>query len=658
LIFLPPASLPLAQADVTDSLRRDGEVARLRRQLEDQARQHADEMAALQAQVQTAVRAKQEFLANVGHEVRTPMNAIIGLAHLAGRGATAEQAAQLGKLTEAARQLLGVLNDVLEFSRLAGGVVALSLREANLRASVRQVCQAMAARAADKGLELCEQVDPAVPETLLLDDLRLRQVLVQLIGNAVKFTTKGRVSLNVHCRAKDAHGARVRFEVADTGNGLDPAALSALTQPFAQGDGTATRFHGGLGLGLATCQQLLRLMGSELAVESVLGQGSRFHFELQLRVAQCAGSQASAASVSPAAATPVPLHHGQNVLVAEDNPLNFDVVKQLLQAVGLGTIHAVNGREAVEMLQARPDIALVLMDLHMPECDGLAAARAIRSLGAYGAMPIIGWSAEDMAREGGVGLAACYAAGMNAVLAKPVAPDDLYRELRRWLPTMPSLWPNSAPPQLGAVASDGAFEKESPWRRVAGLRADLGLRSVRGDQRVFARLLERFHQVHAGDVAKLRQHLALGEWRSVYELAHALKGTAGSIGALPLAAAAADLPAKGDTPHGPAAAMRLADELERLLEGLGAALAQWQREPSTPSSTVNLSAAQVRLQLVQAVRQRDMLAQRFVREHAQAVMAAMGPQCDALIKALDAFDYNAALAILGDGSPVRGAERL
>jgi len=384
------------------------------------------ELARRAEQAEAATRAKSAFLANMSHEIRTPMNAIIGLTHLMARDATEpQQRTRLAKVDDAAQHLLQVLNDILDLSKIEAGkmsveTVAFSLDELLVRAF-----EIVGPRAREKGVELVLDTDHA-PARLTGDPTRLSQALLNLLSNAVKFTARGWVRLAVQVLERDAAQVHLRFEVRDTGEGIEPAAQAQLFRAFEQADSSMTRRHGGTGLGLALTQHLAQLMGGEVGVHSTPGEGSTFWFTARFGVA--AAVDATAPGVpGDAEALLRTRHAGARVLLAEDNPINQEVTSELLRAAGLVVETVDNGRQAVERVFAEP-FDLVLMDMQMPVLDGTAATREIRAAGRT-ALPVIAMTANAFGED----RAECLAAGMNDHVGKPVDPDVLYATLVRWL---------------------------------------------------------------------------------------------------------------------------------------------------------------------------------------------------------------------------------
>ena len=380
-----------------------------------------DDLARSRDQAESATRAKSAFLANMSHEIRTPLNAILGLTHLVRRTTPpGDSGDRLAKVSEAARHLLGLIDGVLDASRIESGQLALDDAEFRLDAILAQAVARVAPAARAKGLALILDADPVV-QPLRGDATRLHQALANLLDNAVKFTQRGTVTLRVRHAARDAGAVGLRFEVRDTGAGVPPQDLRKLFHAFEQADSSATRRHGGVGLGLVITRHLARMMGGDAGAESRWGEGSTFWFSVVLRDAVAAEGAAQEAALRTR-------HRGARVLVAEDNLINQEVAQALIEQAGLAVDVACNGRVAVALAEAGA-YDLVLMDLQMPELDGLAATRRLRARPSLDRMPIIAMTAnaypEDRER--------CMEAGMNDFLTKPVEPARLYGALRHWL---------------------------------------------------------------------------------------------------------------------------------------------------------------------------------------------------------------------------------
>lgn len=378
-----------------------------------------------------AARAKSIFLANMSHEVRTPLNAILGMTELA--LATHDRSAQeehLRVVREAANSLLGMVDDLLDVARLEAGHAALESARFDLRAAVAEAAEPFVGRAGGKGLRFSIAVDPAVPDRVTGDVRRLRQILGNLVSNAVKFTERGSVELRVAAGpAEDGAACRLAFTVRDTGIGIPEDKRDLLFQAFSQVDGSATRTHGGTGLGLTLCNRLASLLGGTLRVESQPGRGSAFHLTLEFRRDMDApGTPRGEQSAGPPR-LPAPDATGArrlHLLIAEDNPVNQRVAELILARLGHATAVAANGAEAVAAWQDGAFDA-ILMDVAMPVMSGLDATAAIRRLeaGASRRIPIIALTANAMPGDRDL----CFRSGMDGYLRKPIRTDELSRVL-------------------------------------------------------------------------------------------------------------------------------------------------------------------------------------------------------------------------------------
>ncbi len=395
-----------------------------------------DELVIERDRAQAAARAKSAFLANMSHEIRTPMNAIIGLTHLMQRD-TRDALGQerLGKVSDAAHHLLGIINDVLDLSKIDAGKIELEAVDFDLDETIARSCSMVAGPAHAKGLQL--QVDSsALPRHVRGDPTRLSQILVNLLGNAVKFTERGSVSLRGSLLAREGERLSLRFEVHDTGIGIEPERVDRLFDAFEQSDSSTTRRFGGTGLGLAVTRQLVELMGGAVGVRSTPGVGSTFWVTVCVRPAPAREEQPDAAALT--ATPPQRAQFDARVLLAEDNLINQEVARELLRAAGCEVDVADNGQRAVEMARAG-GYDLILMDVQMPELDGIEASRQIRALPGLSRLPIIAMTANAFAED----RAACLAAGMNDHVAKPVHAATLYDTLARWLEVARSQAPAS-----------------------------------------------------------------------------------------------------------------------------------------------------------------------------------------------------------------------
>ena len=371
-----------------------------------------------------ASEAKSAFLAHMSHEIRTPMNAIIGMSFLllqAGLGAPERDRVQ--KLHDAAMSLLGVINDILDFSKIEAGRLDLEAIPFDLRDVIDGVVDIVGLNAQAKGLALRLELPPELPTALVGDPSRLRQVLLNLGQNAVKFTERGSVTFVVQVLERDATVAHLRFEVRDTGIGMPSDVQQQLFRPFTQGDASTSRRFGGTGLGLTISHRLVRMMGGDIDVESAPNQGSRFGFDLRCPLQR----ETQAKRVSPPPADPSVLR-GAYVLLVEDNPINREIAESLLHSAGVTVAVAGNGEEALEML-ARGRYDGVLMDCQMPVLDGYEATRRLRRQPQWQDLPVIAMTADAMVGDREKALAA----GMNDHIVKPIRVDEMYATLARWV---------------------------------------------------------------------------------------------------------------------------------------------------------------------------------------------------------------------------------
>lgn len=367
-----------------------------------------------------------EFIANMSHEIRTPMNAIIGLSQLAlNKALTADIRDYLEKISSASNNLLNILNDILDFSKLEAGHLTINEGVFNLDSVVVNIKNLFTDKISEKQLQFVIVIADNVPRQLVGDALRLQQILINLLGNAIKFTDQGSVRLEIRLQQLKDKLARLVFSVTDTGIGISAKDLTKLFQPFSQVDGSITRRFGGTGLGLTISQNLLHRMGSAFSVDSHPGQGSCFSFELDLGISLVPELPLSQAT---SLKEPELQFFGVTVLVVEDNAINQQVVKEFLKLSGIDVTLVSHGREAIEMLE-QSSYDAILMDVQMPEMDGFEATRIIRSKEGYQNLPIIALSAGVTLQE----QEQCVAAGMNDFIAKPIVPQQLLTTLSRWL---------------------------------------------------------------------------------------------------------------------------------------------------------------------------------------------------------------------------------
>jgi signal transduction histidine kinase/DNA-binding response OmpR family regulator/HPt (histidine-containing phosphotransfer) domain-containing protein len=726
---------------------------------------------------EAATQAKSDFLANMSHEIRTPMNAIIGMTHLALKtGLSPKQADYLSKIKAAAQALLGIINEILDTSKIEAGKLDLEKIDFRLEEVLDSLSTIVCQKAQDKNLEFLIASHPNIPPNLLGDPLRLGQILINLVNNAIKFTERGEVVVSVALEERFDQRVRLHFSVRDSGIGMTAEQTARLFQPFSQADTSITRKYGGTGLGLSIAKRLVEIMGGSLWVESAPGTGSTFHFTawfgigseekpkrfipdlagvralvvddnahareiltealkvFALRAESVATGEDAVRTIAAAdsqdpyqlvlmdwhmpgmdgleasriikrdhrlqhvpkivmitafgredvltgaveagmdgyllkpvnasllydtlvelfgiaapgeyarAVKPGRLEQnaqGLRILVVEDNEINQQVARELLESAGAIVTIARSGAEAVKLLTgSEQDPALfdiVLMDLQMPEMDGYAATRLLRSNPRFQNIPIIALTAHAVAEE----RRRCLEAGMNDHVSKPIDPDALFATIARWSKT---------PPQ-----PSGAVETPSPkpavgvgLPEIAGVNINRGLRRVAGNQRLYRDLLQQFAAKESSAAEQISAALQAGDRKLAERIAHTVGGVAGNIGIPGVQATAERLERALDEEQAPVAALLdefgavLSAQIHAIEQALHSTAAEIEEPPSSPFDQVSACAAIVHLRAL--LESSDGNACEAFRTVSTAVASVVEkPQLEALRNSINNFEFETAL---------------
>lgn len=458
-------------------------------------RQLQHDLVAAKENAEFANRSKSEFLANMSHEIRTPLNAIMGMANLIkGTELSDKQNDYLETIDSSAKSLLNILNDVLDFSKIEAGKLDMEQIDFCLTSLVKNLTNMFQHVAEEKNISFNVKVTEGVPTALVGDPLRLKQVLINLVNNAMKFTDEGRVDVVISLIKAEKSKVDLLFEVSDSGIGIEKGICETLFESFSQADSSTTRKYGGTGLGLSICKRLVEMMNGSIYVESSLGEGSTFTFNSEFLLEGAVDMQTSDKNN---------IHSfdltSSKILLVEDSEINQLIMKELLEAKGVCVSCAVNGQEAVDMAVAE-DYDLILMDIHMPVLDGYEATREIRKLRGN-KIPIVALTANAMVDD----IQKCKAAGMNDHISKPVDNKLLLTTLSKWI-----------------AKDDKVFNSLSAYENVGGNKVLL--------EELYLQFFEKFSTAHESMLSALIEN----NLEEVKSISHTVKGVSGNLGATSL----------------------------------------------------------------------------------------------------------------------------
>ncbi|HFE36977.1 MAG TPA: response regulator [Gammaproteobacteria bacterium] len=500
---------------------RDQQLSSHRLALEEKVKARTAALFKAKDAAESANQAKSEFLANMSHEIRTPLNAVLGVATIGVRDFSSEASGRyFQRILQSGKHLINIVNEVLDFSKVEAGKLQLEVRTFNLNVLLKNVVEMMAQQAQQKNIELMLKIPENLPACVLGDELRIKQVLINLLGNAVKFTENGEVSLAVSYEA-----GQLVFQISDTGIGIPQSEISQLFNPFHQADSSTTRKFGGTGLGLSICHKLVKLMQGEIKVSSEAKKGSVFTVSLPLPIAQV-----QTKTCVEITQTGEDRLLGIRILVVDDIEVNRFLLEDMLAHEGATVVLAENGAQAVECVaqQDKNTFSIVIMDVQMPLMDGYQASREIHEL--YPDLPVVGLTANAMADD----REKSSAAGMIDHITKPIEFQKLLDAILKYGIKRDCL----STRKLSGSEPDFA---ESPPEYMPGFDLQEGMSRLNGNWKLYRKIILLFVAQHAGSVDKLESLLQQKSLDEASKLAHAVKGTCGNISATKLFSAAEKL---------------------------------------------------------------------------------------------------------------------
>ena len=564
------------RTEITERVRAERALEEMNQNLEHtvQHRTQALEEATLAASL--ANRAKSDFLSNMSHEMRTPMNSILGMSYLALRASPSPKVRDyLRSIHDSGKYLLELISGILDFSKIESGKLEVENVDLLLPAIYADVVRLMEEPALEKGLELRVELDERLQQPFKGDPLRIRQILLNFASNAVKFSSKGVVRLIGRAGAEGPDGVEVVLQVADEGIGMTPEQAAQLFQPFHQADASTTRQFGGTGLGLAICRELAKLMGGQVGADSQAGAGSTFWCRLRLPNGQMPAAKPRESDLGALDERWGPLLRDVRVLVVDDNAVNQAVARELLQATGARVELAGDGQQALDLLQTL-EVDCVLMDMQMPVMDGLEATRRLRAQERLRRLPIIAMTANASTQD----RRACMAAGMNDFVSKPVEPKRLLDIVARWAGHKPAesaplaAAPEAAPTAATSAAPDAAQASPAPEAHppVEDVLDPQVLRTLtRGSASAMAPIVKVFESMMDKTAVELQQALAARDAQRLAQLGHKARSSAAALGAQGLSQ---HCDALEKAMHSPEPDFALAAELVQEIQRLSPLVAQ------------------------------------------------------------------------------------